>query len=132
MQSQPNDTQPNETDNLSLTSDPSAQHGLWDDLEPSSNPLPTKRVDGDTFQQCKDADTLSLSSDGSGRGRKPNVRGVKSYDRSSHGSSPVNRIEEYERSNLPSNEEDGTYFQVISSVAGVKPRISVEQFPNGK
>ncbi|KAF7512186.1 hypothetical protein GJ744_002348 [Endocarpon pusillum] len=130
MQSQPIDTQPNETDNLTLQSTPSAQHGLWNDFEPSSSPLPTGRADEDAVQQYKDVDALSHSSGGSSRGRKPNVRRLKSYDRSYHGFSPVNRVEEYERSHLPSNKDDGISFQVISSVVGVKRHISVEQFPN--
>lgn len=131
MQPQPIDTQTNETDNLTLQSVPSVQHGLWNDLEPPSNPLPTEGADEGTVQQYQDADALSLSG-GSGRSRKPNVRRLKSYDRFYHGSLPVDRIEEYEKSHLPSNQEGGISFQVIPSVAGVKRHISVDQFPNGK
>jgi hypothetical protein len=80
-----------------------------------------------------DTDALSVSSGGSGRGRKTNIRRLNSHDRSSQGGSPGSRIDEYERSHLPSSKKgDGVFFQVVPSINGARRHISVEQFPNGK
>lgn len=132
MQSQPTEIQKNEPDSLTPQSVSSARYGLRNDLEPSSSPSPSREAGEDATQQGGDTDTLSVSSAGSGRGRKSNVRRLKSHDSSSHGGSPVNRIEEYERSYLSTKKDDGVSFQVIPSVKGVRRHISVEQFPNGK
>lgn len=132
MQSQPTEVKENDsTDSLSQSLS-SAQHGLPNDLEPSSGPSPQRDAGEENVQQGGDIDSQSVSSGGSGRGRKPNIGRLKSYDRSSQGGSPVNRIEEYERSHLLSPRKgDGVSFQIIPSVKDGRHHISIEQFPNG-
>jgi hypothetical protein len=132
MQPKPTEIQPNEPDNLTLQSVSSAQYGLQHDLEPSSSPSPLRAAIEDAVQQGGDTDTSSVSSGGSARGRKPYVRRLKNYDKCSQGGSPINRIDEYERSHTTSKKDDGVSFQVIPSVKGASRHISVEQFPNGK
>jgi len=132
MQSQPTEIQLNEQDSLTFQPVSSAQYGLRNDLEPSSSSSPPRDAIEDAVQQCGDGNTSSVSSGGSARGRKANVRRLRSHDRSSHGGSPGNRIDEYERSHTLSQKDDGVSFQVIPSVKGANRHISVEQFPNGK
>lgn len=134
MQSQPTEVSQNEpVDDHISQSISSAQHGIWTDVEPSSSPSLRRDAGEDSPHPGGSADAVSVSSAGSGRGRKPNSRRLKSHDRSSEGSSPGSRIEEYERSHLPSPcLGDGVLFQVIPSVKDVKKRLSVDQFPNGK
>jgi hypothetical protein len=132
MPSQPTEVSQKTVEHLISQSTSSAQHGLLNDLEPSSSPSPRREAGEDSPQQGGDADVVSVSSGGSGRGRKPNIRRLKSRDRSSQGGSPVNRIEEYERSHLSSlRKGDGVSFQVIPSLKDVQNRISIDQFPNG-
>jgi hypothetical protein len=134
MQSRPIEVQQNESvENLPQESVPSAQHGLQNDVESFSNPPPNREAGEDSVQpHSGDADASSVSS-GSRRGRKPHIRRLKSHESSSHGGSPVNRIEEYERSHHSSPRRgDAMAFQVIPSVKGVRRHISVEQFPNGE
>jgi hypothetical protein len=137
MQSQPTEVPQNEPVNhLTSQFDTSAQHGLRNDFEPSPSPALQGEAGGDSPRQLNDTDTLSVSSGGSGRGRKSHNRRLKTQDRSAHGGSPGNRIEEYERSHLSSSRKgDSISFQVIPSVKAVnnvRNRISVDQFPNGE
>ena len=134
MQSQPTAVPQNEpVESLSSPSTSSAQYGLWQDSKPSSSPSLSREAGGDSPRQSGDNDALSVSSSGSGRGRKPNIRRLKSEDRFSEGGSPVGRIEQYERSQLSSPRKGGDLsFQVIPLAAGIKCRVSVNQFPNGK
>lgn len=120
-------------DNPSSQSTSSAQHGLQNDLQPCPSPS-LRREAGEGFpQQGHDADAVSVCSGGSERGRKANVRRLNSNDRSSQGSSPGNRIDDYERSHRSSPRSGGGLsFQVIPSLKNAKERSSVDQFPNGK
>jgi hypothetical protein len=132
MQSQPTEIQPNEPDSLTFQPVSSAQYGLRNDLELSSSSSPPRDAIENAAQQCSDGDTSSVSSGISVRGRKPNVRWLRSHDGSSHGGSPGNRIDQYERSHTSSQKDERVSFQVIPSVKGANGYISVEQFPNGK
>jgi hypothetical protein len=132
MQSQPTEIQPDEQDSFTLQSVSSAQHGLRNDLEPSSSSSPPRDAIEDAVQQCGDGDTSSVSSGRSARGWKPNIRRLRSHDGSSQGGSPGNRIDIYERSHTSSKKDGGLSFQVIPSVTGNNRHITVEQFPNGK
>ena len=120
-------------DNLFSQSIFSAQHGLRIGLEPSSSPSSRREAGEDSPQQGNDADAVSVSSGGSGRGRKANLRRLNSNDRCSQGGSPGSRIDEYERSHRSSpSKGDGISFQVIPSIKNGKERSSVDRFPNGE
>lgn len=134
MQSQPTATPQNEpVDSLSSQSTSSTQYGLWHDFKSSSNPSLPREAGEDSPRPSGDTDALSCCSGGSGRGRKPNIRRLKSEDRFSPGGSPVGRIEQYEKSQLSSPRKGGDVsFQVIPSTEGIKCRVSISQFPNGR
>jgi hypothetical protein len=134
MQSQPTEVQQHESVSNLTSQSTCAHHGLRNDLEPSSSPSLQREAGEDSVQhEGGDTDALSVSSGGSGRGRKTNIRRLNSHDRSSQGVSPGSRIDEYERSHLSTSKRgDSVSFQIVPSINGARRHISVEQFPNGK
>lgn len=134
MQSQPTEVPQNEpVDSLISYSISTTQYGLQNELDPSSHPTLQREAGEDSRHRDRDGDASSVSSGGSGRDRELNIRRLRSQDRCSQGGSPVGRVEQYERSHLlPPSKGDGVSFQIIHSTKGVRPCVSVDQFPNGK
>ena len=103
-----------------LNQEPAAHRLARGDVSPQS------LRDGDT-----DATSVSSSSSRSSRGR--HSQRLSSRDTSLQRSSPVNRIEEYERSQLTRKKKShGLAFQVIPSTGTSRSGISAGDFPNGR
>jgi hypothetical protein len=109
------------------------QHGLSDEHDESSATLLGREDVARTSGASTESDATSVSSEGSRRGRDTHSgRLNSSSSSSSQRSSPVTRVEEYERQHTYSRRVfDRITFQVVPSAAGSSSRVSIEEFPNG-
>lgn len=131
MQSEP--IRASQTDTLADTqlSSTSTQHGLRHELEESSASLLPREDDARISAVTEDPDEVSVSSEGSRRGRRIHPRRLSSSE-SSQTSSPGHRIEEYERSHAHLRRPSERFtFQIVSSVKDGKNTASIQEFPNG-
>jgi hypothetical protein len=133
MQSEPSKVSQN--DSLASTQNPTTpnQHGLSDEHDESSATLLHREDVARTSGAPIESDAASVSSEGSGRSRDTHSgRLNSSSSSSSQRSSPVTRVEEYERQRTYSRRtSDRITFQIIPSTAGSRSRVSIEEFPNG-
>src|SRR4051812_32812316 len=124
-----------QNDSLASTQNPPIpnQHGLSDEHDESSATLLSREDVTRTSDASIEPDATSVSSEGSRRGRDTHSGWLNSSSSSnSQRSSPVNRVEEYERQQIYSRRtSDRITFQVIPSTAGSRSRVSIEEFPNG-
>jgi hypothetical protein len=136
MQSEPSKVSQN--DSLASIQNPTTpnQHGLSDEHDESSATLLHREDVARTSGAPIESDAASVSSEGSRRGRDIYPGRLNSSSSSSSSSSqrssPVTRVEEYERQQTYSRgTSDRITFQVIPSPAGSRSRVSIEEFPNG-
>ena len=111
----------------------SSQHGLLHEPEESSATLLSREDVARTSDFTIEPDAASESSEGSRRGRSAHPGRLNgSGSSSSQRSSPVNRVEEYERQHTYSRPtSDRITFQVVPSTRGSGKGVSIEEFPNG-
>ena len=136
MQSEPSKVSQN--DSLASTQNPTTpnQHGLSDEHDESSAALLSREDIAGTSGASIEPDVASVSSEGSRRGRNTHSGRLNSSNSSSSSSSqrssPLTRVEEYERQQTYSRRtSDRITFQIIPSTAGSRSRVSIEEFPNG-
>jgi hypothetical protein len=117
----------------SLLAPNTVHHGSPDHPAQASGRLPQGTADREPSPEPDDADTISIASSRSRRGRRANAEWLSSRSSSSQEGSPGHRIEEYERAHKSLRKPStGVIFQVIPSDKDANNRISVEQFPNGQ
>lgn len=122
----PNDSLLRQTQTSSTT----FQYGTQNDHGTPSASLLSREDDARASSVPFDSDAVSVSSEESLRGRGSHAGRLSSRN-SSERSSPVNRVEEYERQHASMRvRPEGLAFQVIPS-AGGQCRVSIEEFPNG-
>ena len=124
-----------QNDSLASSQNPTTpnQHGLSNEHDESSATRLGREDVARTSGASIEPDAASVSSEGSRRGRDSySGRLNSSSSSSSQRSSPVTRVEEYERQHTYSRRtSDRITFQVIPSTAGSRSRVSIEEFPNG-
>jgi hypothetical protein len=133
---QPEPPRVSQNDSLASSQNPTTlnQHGLSDEHDGSSATLLGREAVARTSGASIEPDAASVSSEGSRRGRDSHSGRLNSTSTSSSSqrSSPVTRVEEYERQQTYSRRtSDRITFQVIPSAAGSRSRVSIEEFPNG-
>jgi hypothetical protein len=135
---QPEPPRVSQNDSLASSQNPTTpnQHGLSDEHDESSATLLGREDVARTSGASIEPDATSVSSEGSRRGRDSHSGRLNSTSTStsssSQRSSPVTRVEEYERQQTYSRRtSDRITFQVIPSTAGSRSRVSIEEFPNG-
>ena len=132
MQSEP--PRASQNDSLDSAQHPfnSDQYGLQCDHDESSATLLNREDFVGVLDVAIEPDAASVSSEGSRRGRNTYPGRLNRRSSSSQGSSPVNRVEEYERQNTYSRRtSDRITFQVVPSIRGSAKSVSIEEFPNG-
>ena len=130
---QPEPTRASQNDNLATTQTTSAtpEHGLQHDHEEASASLLGREDDAMFSSTAVETDAASVSSEGSRRAPRSHSRRLSSSS-SSQRSSPINRIEEYERSQKYVRRPSERFsFQVVLSTKGNRSSVSVQDFPNG-
>jgi hypothetical protein len=134
MQSAPPEIPQNATSsNRSHIPPTSIQHGSPQNPDEASSRLPDVADDGEPNARTDDADTISITSDRSRRGRGADAEWLSSRSGSSHEGSPGYRIEEYERAHKSIRKPaTGVMFKIIPSTRDTTNRISIEAFPNGQ
>jgi hypothetical protein len=111
----------------------SIQHGSPDNPDQVSDRLPDAADDREPSAGTDEADTISIASNHSRRGRRANAEWLSSRSSSSQEGSPGYRIEEYERAHKSMRKPaTGVIFKVILSARDATNRISVQEFPNGQ
>ena len=109
------------------------QHGSSDNPDQASSRLPDVAGDREPSTGSDDADTISVTSNHSRRGRRANAEWLSSRSSSSQEGSPGYRIDEYERAHKSLRKPPiGVIFQVVPSARDATSRTSVEEFPNGE
>jgi hypothetical protein len=136
---QPEPSRVSQNNSLASTQDSTtpSQHGLSDEHDESSAALLGREDVARTSGASIESDAVSVSSEGSRHGRDTHSRRLNSSSSgssssSSQRSSPITRVEEYERQRTyPRRVSDRVTFQIIPSTAGSRSRVSIEEFPNG-
>ena len=102
-------------------------------VDQASSRLPDVAGDREPSTGSDDADTISVTSNHSRRGRRANAEWLSSRSSSSQEGSPGYRIDEYERAHKSLRKPPtGVIFQVVPSARDATSRTSVEEFPNGE
>ncbi len=132
MQPEPTRASQNETLAITQTTSAAPQHGLQHDHDEATASLLGREADAGFSNIAAEIDTASVSSEESRRAPRSLSRRLSSSS-SSQRSSPINRIEEYERSQSYVRRPSERFtFQIVPSMKGNRNGASVQDFPNGR
>ena len=123
----PNALQRSTSQNTPLTE----QHGLFASSDDTSDSRHDLRLVRELSSNTDVADTASVASSATSRGRRPDSRRMND-GRDSQESSPGSRIDAYEKAFIvPRRPSDGVVFQVIPSSGSPGTGVSLNDLPNG-